>query len=105
VLAIVVVEQPITRAEITARRMAGSDRQVQVLLQQHRLVREEPHAALPGRGIPLITTDLLLRRLGMASIGELLHRKRFPSRMPRLRCAGSKPVAAPLVPPMASWCV
>jgi chromosome segregation and condensation protein ScpB len=32
VLAIVILDQPITRAEITARRMADSDRQVQVPL-------------------------------------------------------------------------
>jgi hypothetical protein len=34
VLGIVVLEQPITRAEITARRLADSDRQVQLLLQR-----------------------------------------------------------------------
>lgn len=73
VLAIIVIEQPITRADITARRLTDSDRQVQVLLQQ-RLIREEPRATLPGRGIPLITTDLVLRRLGMPSIGELQQR-------------------------------
>ena len=44
------------------------------MLLQHRLVREEPRAALPGRGIPLITIDLLVRRLGLTSIGELQHR-------------------------------
>jgi chromosome segregation and condensation protein ScpB len=70
VLAIVVLDQPITRAEITARRMADSDRQVQLLL-RHGLVREEPRAALPGRGIPLVTTDLVPRRFGLRSIGEL----------------------------------
>jgi len=73
VLAIVVLEQPVTRAEITARRLADSDRQVQVLLQQ-RLIREEPRAALSGRGSPLVTTDVLLRRLGVGSIGELQQR-------------------------------
>jgi chromosome segregation and condensation protein ScpB len=72
VLAIVILDQPITRAEITARRMADSDRQVQVLL-SHRLIREEPRAAVPGRGIPLITTDLVLRRLGVSWIGDLQH--------------------------------
>jgi hypothetical protein len=41
----ITVEQPITRADITARRLANSDRQVQVLVQQ-RLIREEPRAAL-----------------------------------------------------------
>lgn len=73
VLGIIVLEQPITRAEITLRRLADSDRQVQVLL-QHRLIREEPRAALPGRGIPLVTTDLLLRRFGVGSLGELQQR-------------------------------
>jgi len=73
VLAIIILEQPITRAEITARRLADSDRQVQLLL-QHRLVREEPRAALPGRGIPLVSTDLVLRRFGVSSIGELQQR-------------------------------
>jgi len=52
-LAIIILDQPITRAEIAARRMADSDRQVQVLL-RHRLIREEPRAAVPGRGIPLM---------------------------------------------------
>jgi chromosome segregation and condensation protein ScpB len=70
VLGIVVLEQPITRAEIAARRMADSDRQVQQLL-HFRLIREEPRAALPGRGIPLVTTGLLLRRLGVGALGEL----------------------------------
>jgi chromosome segregation and condensation protein ScpB len=70
VLAIVLLDQPITRAEMTARRMADSDRQVQVLLQQ-RLIREEPRAAVPGRGVPLVTTELVPRRFGMRSIGEL----------------------------------
>ncbi|MBV9173139.1 MAG: SMC-Scp complex subunit ScpB [Chloroflexi bacterium] len=70
VMVIVVLEQPITRTEITARRMADSDRQVQILL-RHRLVREEPRAAVPGRGIPLVTTDLVLRRFGLRSIAEL----------------------------------
>jgi chromosome segregation and condensation protein ScpB len=70
VLAIVVLEQPITRAEIAARRLADSDRQVHALLRQ-RLIREEPRAAVPGRGIPLITTDLVLRRLGVGGLGEL----------------------------------
>jgi len=73
VLAIIVIEQPITRADITSRRLADSDRQVQALLQEH-LIREEPRATLPGRGIPLITTDLLLRRVGVGSIGELQQR-------------------------------
>ncbi len=72
VLAIIILDQPITRAEITARRMADSDRQVQVLL-RHRLIREEPRAAVPGRGIPLVTTDLVLRRLGVGWIGDLQH--------------------------------
>jgi len=72
VLAIIILDQPITRAEIAARRMADSDRQVQVLL-RHRLIREEPRAAVPGRGIPLITTDLVLRRLGVSWIGDLQH--------------------------------
>ena len=58
VLAIIILDQPITRAEITARRTADSDRQVQVLL-RHRLIREEPRAPVPGRGTPLITTDLV----------------------------------------------
>jgi chromosome segregation and condensation protein ScpB len=73
VLGVVVLEQPITRAEISARRLVDSDRQVQLPL-QHRLVREEPRAALPGRGIPLVTTDLVLRRLGVGSLGELQRR-------------------------------
>jgi chromosome segregation and condensation protein ScpB len=72
VLAIIILDQPITRVEITARRMADSDRQVQVLL-RHRLIREEPRAAVPGRGIPLITTDLVLRRRGVSWIGDLQH--------------------------------
>jgi len=72
VLAIIILDQPITRAEIAARRMADSDRQVQVLL-RHRLIREEPRAAVPGRGIPLVTTDLVLRRLGVGWIGDLQH--------------------------------
>jgi len=72
VLAIIILDQPITRAEIAARRMADSDRQVQVLL-RYRLIREEPRAAVPGRGIPLITTDLVLRRLGVSWIGDLQH--------------------------------
>jgi chromosome segregation and condensation protein ScpB len=59
VLAIVVLEQPITRAEIATRRLADSDRQVHALSPQH-LIREEPRAAVPGRGIPLVTTDLVL---------------------------------------------
>src|SRR5579859_5911690 len=70
VLAIIILDQPISRAEITARRMAESDRQVQVLL-RHRLIREEPRAAVPGRGIPLVTTDLVLRRFGVGWIGNL----------------------------------
>jgi chromosome segregation and condensation protein ScpB len=73
VLAIIILDQPITRAEICARRMADSDRQVQVLL-RHRLIREEPRATVPGRGIPLVTTDLVLRRFGVGWIGELQHR-------------------------------
>ena len=44
VLGIIVLEQPITRAEITLRRLADSDRQVQVLL-RHALIREEPRRA------------------------------------------------------------
>ncbi|MBV9327118.1 MAG: hypothetical protein JO352_25465 [Chloroflexi bacterium] len=52
--------------------MADSDRQVQVLL-HHRLIREEPRAAAPGRGIPLVTTDLVLRRFGVGWIGDLQH--------------------------------
>ena len=72
VLAIIVLDQPITRAEITARRMADSDRQVQLLL-RHRLIREEPRATVPGRGIPLVTTDLVPRRFGVSWIGELQH--------------------------------
>jgi chromosome segregation and condensation protein ScpB len=52
--------------------MADSDRQVQVLL-RHRMIREEPRAAVPGRGIPLVTTDLVLRRLGVSWIGDLQH--------------------------------
>jgi chromosome segregation and condensation protein ScpB len=70
VLAIIILDQPITRAEISARRMADSDRQVQVLL-RHRLIREEPRATVPGRGIPLVTTDLVLRRFGVSWIGDL----------------------------------
>jgi chromosome segregation and condensation protein ScpB len=70
VLAIIILDQPITRAEISARRMADSDRQVQVLL-RHRLVREEPRATVSGRGIPLVTTDLVLRRFGLSWIGDL----------------------------------
>jgi chromosome segregation and condensation protein ScpB len=70
VLAIIILDQPITRAEITARRLADSDRQVQIL-QRHRLIREEPRAAVPGRGIPLVTTDLVLRRFGVGWIGDL----------------------------------
>jgi chromosome segregation and condensation protein ScpB len=70
VLAIVVLEQPITRAEIATRRLADSDRQVHALSPQH-LIREEPRAAVPGRGIPLVTTDLVLRRLGVGGLGEL----------------------------------
>ncbi|MDQ6672260.1 MAG: SMC-Scp complex subunit ScpB [Chloroflexota bacterium] len=72
VLAIIILDQPITRAEITARRMADSDRQVQVLL-RHRLIREEPRAAVPGCGIPLVTTDQVLRRFGVGWIGDLQH--------------------------------
>jgi hypothetical protein len=53
-----------------ARRLADSDRQVHALLRQ-RLIREEPRAAVPGRGIPLVTTDLVLRRLGVGGLGEL----------------------------------
>lgn len=34
VLASIVIEQPITRSDITARRLADRDRQVHVLLQQ-----------------------------------------------------------------------
>jgi chromosome segregation and condensation protein ScpB len=71
-LAIIILDQPITRAEISARRMADSDRQVQVLL-RHRLIREEPRATVPGRGIPLVTTDLVLQRFGVGWIGELQH--------------------------------
>src|SRR5439155_2047765 len=70
VLAIIILEQPITRAEIAARRLADSERQVQLLL-RHRLIREEPRAAVPGRGIPLVTTDLVLRRLGVGEISAL----------------------------------
>jgi chromosome segregation and condensation protein ScpB len=70
VLAIIILDQPITRAEITARRMADSDRQVQLLL-RHRLIREEPRATVPGRGIPLVSTDLVLRRFGVSWIGDL----------------------------------
>jgi chromosome segregation and condensation protein ScpB len=70
VLAIIILEQPITRAEIATRRLADSDRQVQLLL-RHRLIREEPRAAVPGRGIPLVTTDLVLRRLGVGGLSEL----------------------------------
>jgi chromosome segregation and condensation protein ScpB len=73
VLAIVILEQPITRAEITARRLADSDRQVQLLV-RHRLIREEPRAAVPGRGIPLVTTYLVLRRFSVGWIGELQQR-------------------------------
>ena|ERR1700682_3737364 len=47
-----------------------SDQRHQLLL-HHRLIREEPRAAVPGRGIPLVTTDLVLRRLGVGGIGEL----------------------------------
>jgi chromosome segregation and condensation protein ScpB len=72
VLAIIILDQPITRAEITARRMADSDRQTQMLL-RHRLIREEPRAAVPGRGIPLVTTDLVLQRFGVGWIGDLQH--------------------------------
>ncbi|MDQ6670939.1 MAG: SMC-Scp complex subunit ScpB [Chloroflexota bacterium] len=72
VLAIIILDQPVTRAEITARRMADSDRQVQILL-RHRLIREEPRAAVPGRGIPLVTTDQVLRRFGVGWIGDLQH--------------------------------
>jgi hypothetical protein len=28
---------------------------------------------VPGRGIPLVTTDLVLRRLGVSWIGDLQH--------------------------------
>jgi hypothetical protein len=40
---------------------------------RQRLIRDEPRAAPPDRGIPLITTDLLLRRLGIGGLGELQH--------------------------------
>ena len=41
------------------------------MLLRHRLIREEPRAAVPGRGIPLVTTDLVLRRLGVGGLSEL----------------------------------
>jgi chromosome segregation and condensation protein ScpB len=40
-------------------------------LLRQRLIREEPRATVPGRGIPLVTTDLVLRRLGVGGLGEL----------------------------------
>jgi hypothetical protein len=68
-----IILEPITRAEITARRLADSDRQVQLPL-CNRLIREEPRATVPGRGIPLVTTDLVLRCFGVQWIGEFQHR-------------------------------
>ena len=43
------------------------------MLLGHRLIREEPRAAAPGRCIPLVTTDLVLRRVGVGWIGDLQH--------------------------------
>ena len=40
---------------------------------RHRLIREEPRATVPGRGIPLVTTDQVLRRFGVGWIGDLQH--------------------------------
>jgi hypothetical protein len=75
------------------------------------LVREEPRAALPGRGIPLITTDLWLRRLGMTSTvleadhrhpatGVVAHRRRLPF---ALQTGEDVHVRRSTIPGLRSW--
>jgi segregation and condensation protein B len=70
VLAIVAYEQPVTRADISRIRGVDSDGVVAALLTCG-LIAEERQFALRGASLPLVTTAVLLRYLGLQSLAHL----------------------------------
>ncbi|MGQ9863722.1 MAG: SMC-Scp complex subunit ScpB [Bacteroidia bacterium] len=70
VLAIIAYNQPITKAQIENLRNASADHALQKLLEQG-LIATAGRAPLPGKPLLYKTTDLLLERLGIASLAQL----------------------------------
>ena len=69
-LAVVAYKQPVSRGQVAEIRGVDSERALQTL-QRHGLVQEIGHAPGPGQALLYGTTDLMLEKLGVNSIGEL----------------------------------
>ena len=69
-LAVVAYKQPVSRGQVAEIRGVDSERALQTL-QRRGLVEEIGHAPGPGQALLYGTTDLMLEKLGVNSIGEL----------------------------------
>lgn len=69
-LAVVAYKQPVSRGQVAEIRGVDSERALQTL-QRRGLVQEIGHAPGPGQALLYGTTDLMLEKLGVNSIGEL----------------------------------
>ena len=69
-LAVVAYKQPVSRGQVAEIRGVDSERALRTL-QRHGLVQEIGHAPGPGQALLYGTTDLMLEKLGVNSIGEL----------------------------------
>lgn len=70
VLAIVAYKQPVTRMEIEAIRLTGSERAIQTLLERQ-LIEEVGRKDTPGRPILYGTTEFFLRQFGLKHLDDL----------------------------------
>ncbi len=69
-LAVVAYKQPVSRGQVAEIRGVDSERALRTL-QRHGLVEEIGHAPGPGQALLYGTTDLLVEKLGISSIGDL----------------------------------
>lgn len=69
-LAIVAYKQPVSRGQVSEIRGVDSERALRTL-QRHGLVQEIGHAPGPGQALLYGTTELLLEKLGINTVGDL----------------------------------
>ena len=69
-LAVVAYKQPVSRGQVAEIRGVDSERALRTL-QRHGLVSEIGHAPGPGQALLYGTTDLMLEKLGINSVGDL----------------------------------
>ncbi len=69
-LAVVAYKQPVSRGQVAEIRGVDSERALRTL-QRHGLVQEIGHAPGPGQALLYGTTEMLLEKLGINTLGEL----------------------------------